>query len=125
MHLVTIILLIVLSESLAHYYIKKYHEIPTKYYYMMGLALYGVVVYLLNKSYDYTTIGMTKVLWSGLSCIAILMVGRFFFGEKIDSNEWLGMTIILIGVGITQMKKSLWLTRQLNKEVKTIFGFSI
>ena len=124
MHLVIIIAAIVISETLAQYYIKQYHEIPSKYYYMMGIGFYTLVVYFLNKSYDYTTMGMAQVLWSGLSCISILAVGRLFFGEKVDANEWIGMTLILLGVIITQLKKNMWLTKELNKEIKTIFNFS-
>tara|TARA_B100001287_G_scaffold208068_1_gene177039 strand:- start:105 stop:482 length:378 start_codon:yes stop_codon:yes gene_type:complete len=124
MHLVIIIAAIVISETFAQYYIKQYHEIPSKYYYMMGIGFYTLVVYFLNKSYDYTTMGMAQVLWSGLSCISILMVGRIFFGEKVDANEWIGMTLILLGVIITQLKKNMWLTKELNKEVKTIFNYT-
>ena len=122
MHLVIIIASIVLSETVAQYYIKQYHEIPSKYYYLMGLGFYGLVVYLLNKSYDYTTMGTTQVLWSGLSCLSILLVGRFFFGEKVEANEWIGMSLILLGIAITQMKKSMWLTKHLSKEFKSLFN---
>lgn len=122
MHLVIIIASIVLSETVAQYYIKQYHEIPSKYYYLMGLGFYGMVVYLLNKSYDYTTMGTAQVLWSGLSCLSILLVGRFFFGEKVEANEWIGMSLILLGIAITQMKKSMWLTKHLSKEFKSLFN---
>jgi len=123
MHLVIIIVSIVICEAFAQYYIKLYNEIPLKHYYFMGLGFYGVIVYLLNNAYDHTTMGTVKILWAGLSCISILLVGRFFFGERVDGNEWVGMMLILLGVAITQMKKSMWLTRELNKEMKTIFNF--
>ena len=122
MHLVIIIASIVLSETVAQYYIKKYQEIPSKYYYLMGLGLYGMVVYLLNKSYEHTTMGTVKILWAGLSCLTVLLVGRFFFGEKVEANEWIGMSLILLGIAITQMKKSMWLTKHLSKEFKTLFN---
>ena len=122
MHLVVIIVAIVLSETLAQYYIKQYHEIPSKYYYIMGLGFYASVAYFLNKSYDHTTMGQTQVIWSGLSCISVLMVGRYFFGEKVDANEWIGMSLILLGIAITQMKKNMWLTKNLKKEFNSIFS---
>ena len=87
----------------------------------MGLGFYGIIVYLLNEAYNKTTMGTAKVLWAGMSSITILLIGRLFFGEKIDTNEWVGMMLILLGVAITQMKKSMWLTRELNKEAKEIF----
>ena len=76
----------------------------------------------MNKSYDYTTMGTAKILWSGLSCLSILLVGRFFFGEKVEANEWIGMSLILLGIAITQMKKSMWLTKHLSKEFKSLFN---
>ena len=122
MHLAIIIASIVLSETVAQYYIKKYQEIPSKYYYLMGLGLYGMVVYLLNKSYEHTTMGTVKILWAGLSCLTVLLVGKFFFGEKVEANEWIGMSLILLGIAITQMKKSMWLTKHLSKEFKSLFN---
>ena len=121
MHLVIIIVGIVICEAIAQYHIKLYNEIPEKYYYLMGLGFYGIIVYLLNEAYNKTTMGTAKVLWAGMSSITILLVGRLFFGEKIETNEWVGMMLILLGVAITQMKKSMWLTRELNKEAKEIF----
>tara|TARA_B100000902_G_scaffold384718_1_gene425204 strand:- start:1108 stop:1488 length:381 start_codon:yes stop_codon:yes gene_type:complete len=121
MHLVIIIVGIVICEAIAQYHIKLYNEIPEKYYYLMGLGFYGIIVYLLNEAYNKTTMGTAKVLWAGMSSITILLIGRLFFGEKIETNEWVGMMLILLGVAITQMKKSMWLTRELNKEAKEIF----
>jgi len=121
MHLVIIIVAIVICEAIAQYHIKLYNEIPEKYYYLMGLGFYGIIVYLLNEAYSKTTMGTAKVLWAGLSSITILLIGRLFFGEKVETNEWVGMMLILLGVAITQMKKNMWLTRELNKEAKEIF----
>ena len=121
MHLVIIIAGIVICEAIAQYHIKLYNEIPEKYYYLMGLGFYGIIVYLLNEAYNKTTMGTAKVLWAGMSSITILLIGRLFFGEKVETNEWVGMMLILLGVAVTQMKKSMWLTRELNKKAKEIF----
>ena len=45
MHLVIIIVCIVICEAIAQYHIKLYNEIPLKYYYIMGLGFYGIIVY--------------------------------------------------------------------------------
>ena len=55
MHLVIIIVGIVICEAIAQYHIKLYNEIPEKYYYLMGLGFYGIIVYLLNEAYNKTT----------------------------------------------------------------------
>jgi len=106
MHNLILIFAIVAAESIAQYNIKKYQEIPLKHYYILGLLFYGIIVFLLNKTYSTkTSMGITQILWSGLSCISILMLGKFFFGEEIDKYEWLGICLILLGVTITQIKK--------------------
>lgn len=102
--LLIIVFLIALMEAIAQYFIRKYHDIPYFIYYSLGVLFYGIVTYLLNLSYDYSTMGMTQVLWSGFSVISILFVGSFFFGETIEMNEWVGILFILSGVGITQIK---------------------
>ena len=74
------------------------------HYYILGVIFYGVVSYFLHKLYDYSSMGMSQTLWSGMSIIGILLVGSYFFGEKIEGYEWLGMLVIVSGVVITQIK---------------------
>jgi multidrug transporter EmrE-like cation transporter len=100
-----IILMIVFFECIAQYFIRKYHELPLLHYYVLGVMFYAVISYLLHKSYDYSKMGVTQALWAGLSIITIMLLGSFVFGDKIESHEWLGIMIIIVGVLITQMKK--------------------
>lgn len=102
--LLVIILLIAFMEAIAQYFIRKYHELPHTVYYILGVIFYAVVAFLLNKSYTYSTMGMSQVLWSGMSVMTILAVGSFAFGETIEMNEWLGILFILAGIIITQIK---------------------
>jgi len=105
MHRIILIFAIVFAESIAQYNIKKYQEIPDTYYYILGILFYSIIVFLLNKSYKETSMGLTQILWSGFSCISILIIGKYFFGEEIDKYEWLGICLILLGVTMTQIKK--------------------
>ena len=102
--LLLIILAIAMMEAVAQYFIRRYHEIPYTAYYILGVIFYAVVAYLLQKTYHYSTMGMSQVLWSGMSVITILMVGSFAFGEHIEYNEWVGILFILAGIVITQTK---------------------
>lgn len=119
MYRIILILLIVLSESTAQFFIKKYDKIPVLYYYSYGVFFYLLVIFLLTKVYKNTGMGIVQLLWSGLSVISVLMIGHFMFGEKIHSNEWIGMILILSGVIITQIDKNteLWLTNSLKHEI--------
>ena len=49
--------------------------------------------------------GITQALWSGSSIAIILTVGAVFFGESISKYEFIGMLLILLGVGVTQIDK--------------------
>lgn len=102
--LVLIIFAIAIMESIAQYFIKKYHEIPYLAYYLLSIFFYSIIVYLIHKSYDYASMGMTQILWSGASVVSILFVGSFFFGETIELNEMMGIIFILSGIIISQMK---------------------
>jgi len=102
MWLLAIILVIVLSECVAQYFIRKYTEVPLIVYFIMGVLFYTVVAWMLHKSYQQAPMGLANTLWSGFSIIAILTVGALAFGDKIELHEWIGMTIILVGVAITQ-----------------------
>ena len=99
-----IILSIVIMETVAQYFIRKYHELPYPLYYVLGVIFYAVVAYLLHTSYNYTTMGMSQILWSGCGVVSVLLVGSLFFGETIEMNEWVGMIFILAGLLITQIK---------------------
>lgn len=102
MWLLLIILCIVLSECMAQYFIRKYTEIPRVVYYLMGVAFYAIVAFMLHFGYEQKPMGIINVLWSGCSVIAILTVGYVVFGDKIESHEWAGMALILTGVAVTQ-----------------------
>lgn len=102
--LLYIILLIVFFECIAQFFIRKFHELPRTHYYIIGVVFYAIVSFLLHKSYSYSTVGMAQALWSGLSIVAILSIGTFVFGEKIESHEIFGVLVILAGVSITQAK---------------------
>lgn len=102
--LIVLILLIALMEALAQYFIKKFNQLPHTLYYLLGVGFYAIVAFLLNKSYDYSSMGMCQILWSGMSVISILAVGSLVFGETIEMNEWIGVLFIISGIIITQIK---------------------
>ena len=104
MKLILIIIAITIIEALAQYCIKIYNTNSLIHHFVMGVALYGIVAYLLHKTYNYTSMGMSQVLWSGLGVIAIFTVGTIFFDETLTKNELIGAALILLGVGVTQIK---------------------
>ena len=100
-----LIVLISILEGFAQYFIKKYNKIHLSIYYLLGASFYAAVAYILNKTYDHASMGITQALWSGSSIVIILTVGAVFFGESISKYEFVGMLLILMGVGVTQIGK--------------------
>jgi len=122
MYRIILILMIVLSESIGQYFIKKYNQIPKPIYYIYGVFFYLIVIFILSKIYSNSTLGIVQLLWSGLSVLSVLIIGHFVFGEEITSNEWIGIILILSGVIISQLdnKTELWLSNSIKHEIDII-----
>lgn len=103
-HVLCLVMVIVLSEAMAQFFIRKYTIIPVLHYYILGALFYSVVAWMLHVCYQYKNMGIINTLWSGLSIVTILTVGLVFFGDTIDKYEFTGMTLILIGVIVMQIK---------------------
>ncbi len=58
-----------------------------------------MVCFLLHKSFDFTGgMGITNVLWSGFSVLFVIFAGIFFFHEKIQTYDIVGITLIVLGI---------------------------
>ena len=122
MYRIILILMIVLSESIGQYFIKKYNQIPKPIYYIYGIFFYLIVIFILSKVYSNSPLGIVQLLWSGLSVLSVLIIGHFIFGEEITSNEWIGIILIISGIVITQIKTNieLWLSNGIKHEIDII-----
>lgn len=65
--------------------------------------VYLLIVYLLWKSYHYRGVGYINVIWSGMTTALMLMIGYFFFGERLSKEEWLGTAFIIFGIALMTM----------------------
>ncbi len=98
--LLFLVLLISLSECLGQSCLKKYSLTPTKHWlYWLGVSFYAMVCLLLVLSYKYRGMGIINVLWSGLSVLAIVSVGILFFNETLTMLDWVGIFMVLFGIG--------------------------
>ena len=100
-----LVLLISLLETGAQYFIKKFNKCQSISYYLLGVCLYAAIAFLLSKTYNFTSMGVTQALWSGTSIIAISITGVLFFDETITICEAFGIMLILAGVATTQLYK--------------------
>lgn len=87
------------SELLAQSSLRYMHDYNGNYkYFIFAILCYSITSYLLLQAYNYRGIGIVNALWSGMSIILILSVGVFFFKEKTNIYDKIGITIIIIGI---------------------------
>jgi small multidrug resistance pump len=103
--LIIILLFIVASESTAQYCIKKCKTTQKMYFLLLAIFMYALVCLGLYKAYDYNTMGMANVMWSGLSIVAITMIGIIYFHETITYLDIMGVVLVFIGMFLIYMKE--------------------
>lgn len=92
------VILILVSETLAITFLKKFSLNSIWYYFLLGLAFYAMVAFFLTKSFKYGDMGIVNVLWSAFSVLFVVGVGYFYFKEHINLVELGGMSLIVMGV---------------------------
>jgi multidrug transporter EmrE-like cation transporter len=85
--LLVIIILIVIAEGSAMFTLKKSTEERKEVYILLGILLYALVAMLLRQSFMMDKIGIINGLWSAVSVISAIVVGRVFYGEELTTAE--------------------------------------
>lgn len=96
--LLCIVLLIVIVETLAITSIKEYHTSENIAYFVCAILAYSLVCYLLHQSFYYEGMGMTNVIWSGLSVFLVALVGVLVFKEKVHYHDIFAGSLITAGI---------------------------
>ena len=60
----------------------------------------ALVVPLLMWAVQFEGIGMVNFIWNVLSTLVMFMVGIYWFHEKIDQSQLIGVITALFGIGI-------------------------
>lgn len=96
--LLLIILGISFSEVIGQSSLQYFHKKSGGYeYFIIAIICYAMVCYLLLQSYNHKGMGIINTLWSGMSVIVILCVSIYFFDEKLDTEDIIGIILILVG----------------------------
>ena len=94
-----IILFICIAEASAMACVKNYHNGNGIAYFAAAVALYAVVCYLLHCSYYYkNSMGITNVIWSGLSVLMVALFGILIFHEKLHFHDIIAALFITVGL---------------------------
>lgn len=62
------------------------------------IVSYAIALYLLAQTLRYMPVGVVYAIWSGLGIVFIAIIGRVWFGQKLDPAALVGIALILAGV---------------------------
>lgn len=96
--LLIIIFLIVIFETVAIACTKQYHLGGNIGFIIGALFCYAIVCFLLSESFNYTTMGITNILWSGLSVLAVAATGIILFKEEFHLHDMIAAILITSGI---------------------------
>lgn len=92
-------LLLIFSEMVALYSIKKYKETHKNMYTFLAILGYMMVAITLIKIVEKNdTVSLTNVFWNVLSSVYGLFIGYMLFKEKITRNQFLGVMLAIISI---------------------------
>jgi multidrug transporter EmrE-like cation transporter len=96
--------IILLCETTAIGFLKKYSQVHHLSYLLLGLLCYGAVSLTLVQSFGLEGMGMVNVLWSALSVIFVESVGVFEFHERVTHRQMVGMVFAIAGIAILRFQ---------------------
>ena len=103
--LILFVILIVIFETMAISCVKEYHINGHKAYFIAAVFMYAIVCYFLHQSFYYSGMGITNVIWSGLSVFIVPLAGVLFFREEIHIHDIIAGVMITIGIVILRFTK--------------------
>ena len=95
-----LLLLIILSEASAQYFLQKHATSPTQTQNLaLGMTLYARIGYLYFKLLrsGKQSLTLANTLWNIGSTILIALVGYFFFQQILNKTQLLGIILVLVG----------------------------
>lgn len=97
---ISIIIAILLFESIGQYHLKKSKETENLMYLLVGMFSYSIICCLLHKcySYDGMSMGRTNLAWSMLSIFSVTIVGHIMFQEQLNMFDFIGLILCLSGL---------------------------
>jgi len=95
---VLLILMISISEACGQAALKKCRIDNRWHFFLIAVACYSMVCFLLLQTYSYKEMAIVNILWSGISVFLIVTTGVVFFHERLNVWDLLGILFIFIGM---------------------------
>lgn len=105
--IIFLLLLIILSEASAQFFLQKHANSPTQSQNLIfGMTLYALIGYLYFRllSSGKQSLTLANTLWNVGSTILISLVGYFFFKQILNRTQLFGIVLVLVGTILLSRK---------------------
>jgi len=90
----------IIAEVIATSALKASHEFTRLIPSLIVITGYAVAFYFMTLTIRTLPIGITYAIWSGLGIVLISIAGAVFYKQIPDIPAIIGMTLIILGVGV-------------------------
>ncbi|ERT07447.1 small Multidrug Resistance family protein [Lyngbya aestuarii BL J] len=67
-------------------------------WFLAGLGVYGINVILYAKALEKLPVSVAYPVFASIGFGLIVLAGVWFFGERLEINQWIGLGMILAGI---------------------------
>ena len=97
---------LVTLETLGQFLARKYYDNKEKLWmFIISVFCYITIAYVLVKTYELENVGFVNALWSGITLIAVSMLGYFVFDESFTTQEYFAIGLIFAGTMLLGIQK--------------------
>jgi multidrug transporter EmrE-like cation transporter len=103
------ILILVFFESIAFYCLSKHHQNKNRWFLIVAMLIYGIVVAnMISQSLNYGKgIGTVNFTWNCCSTVTAFLIGILFFEEQVSNIQWMGVSLAFVGVSLIVLSKKI------------------
>lgn len=64
----------------------------------LGVAVYGILAFLLSWLFKFNGLAITNAMWDATSNVMTMGLGYFLFHEVYSLKQWIGMATVALGI---------------------------
>ena len=99
------ILLLIIVEILAWYFLKKQHIEENDTYMFLFFFFFALIPWILIQLVKLEGIAITNVYWNIASTMLVILLGYFVFKEKINSVQYIGVGFGILSIALLTLAR--------------------
>ena len=99
------ILLLIIVEILAWYFLKKQHIEENDTYMFLFFFFFALIPLILIQLVKLEGIAITNVYWNIASTMLVILLGYFVFKEKINSVQYIGVGFGILSIALLTLAR--------------------